>query len=453
VPEQGEGEGEGERERERVRSRSTVPRVITFADVEQARKRIRDRVYLSPCAHSETLSRKTGTKCWLKLENLQMTGSFKERGACNKLSAMSAEERARGVVCASAGNHAQGIAYHAARLGIQATIVMPEATPLIKVQSTKEFAATPPEGGVPATPARLVMHGASYDEAYEEALRIQAAEGLVFVHPFDDDLVMAGQGTIGLELMEQNPYLEAVVVAVGGGGLIAGVATAIKETNPRIKIYGVETAAIPSMKEALTHGAPVTVPAARTIAEGIAVRRAGQRTLALVQKYVDDIVTVDEEEIAEAILILLEREKTVAEGAGAAPLAALLHHRLPLAGKKVAAIICGGNIDVNVVSRIIERGLVKSGRMVRMHVIIPDVTGSLAKLTALLAEGHANVVQIHHDRTFASESGFGLSEAVVELVLEVRGEDHSADIRARLRAAGYTDISAHRLPGETGRGP
>jgi threonine dehydratase len=397
--------------------------VIAFADVERARKRIGDSVFLSPCAYSESLSRATRTKCWLKLENLQMSGSFKERGACNKLLGLTAEERAKGVVCASAGNHAQGVAYHATRLGIDATIVMPEATPLNKVESTRGFGGT------------IVLSGASYDDAYEEALRIQRREGRVFVHPFDDDLVMAGQGTIGLELLEQNPYLEAIIVPVGGGGLAAGVSVAIKETNPRIKVYGVETSAIASMKAALEAKAPVTLPAARTIAEGIAVRRAGDRTLPVVAKYVDDIALVDEEEIAEAILMLLEREKTVAEGAGAAPLAAILHDRLPVEGKRIAVVVSGGNIDVNVVSRIIERGLVKSGRMVRLEVKIPDSTGSLAKLTRLLADAGANIIQIHHDRTF---SNMELSDAVVELVLETRGFGHVGDVRSALVRGGYT---------------
>ncbi len=397
--------------------------MISFADIEAARKRIAGSIFLSPCAYSEMLSRATDTKLWLKLENLQMTGSFKERGACNKLMAMPAEDRARGVICASAGNHAQGVAYHAQRLGIDATIVMPEVTPLVKVQSTRSFGA------------RILLHGANYDEAYEKAKEIEAAEKRIFVHPFDDDLVMAGQGTMGLELLEQNPYIEAVIVAIGGGGMAAGVAVAIKETNPRIKVYGVETSVIPSMKVALEAGAPVTVPAARTIAEGIAVRRAGDRPYEVVKKYVDDIVLVDEEEIAEAILTLLEKEKTVAEGAGAAPLAALLHKRIPaILGKKVAVIVSGGNIDVNVISRIIERGLVKSGRIVRFTVTISDMTGSLARLTRLVAEAKASVVQIHHDRTFATSE---LNEAVVELVLETRGFPHVEEVREALVAGGY----------------
>ncbi len=400
--------------------------VITLADVEQAQKRIGESVFCSPCAYTETLSRATGAKCWLKLENLQMTGSFKERGACNKLGALSLEERGRGIICASAGNHAQGVAYHAARLAIDATIVMPETTPLIKVQSTRKFLGDH---------GRVVMHGASYDEAFAEALRIQATDARIFVHPFDDDLVMAGQGTIGLELLAQAPFLEAVVVAIGGGGLAAGIAVALKEKNPKIKVYGVETAQFPSMKEALAAHRPVTIPVARTIAEGIAVRRAGDRTFEVVRRYVDDIVVVDEEEIAASILMLLENEKTVAEGAGAAPLAALLHQHLPIAsGTKVVLVVGGGNIDVNVISRIIERGLVKSGRLVRLVVTVSDTAGSLARLTATIAETRASIVQIHHDRAFAQTD---LSEAVVEVVLETRGFDHVSEVRDRLLLAGY----------------
>ncbi len=397
--------------------------MVTFHDVEQARARIRESVYLSPCAYSEMLSRTTGTKCWLKLENLQMTGSFKERGACNKLLAMPAEERAKGVVCASAGNHAQGVAYHASRLGIDATIVMPEGTPLMKVQGTRNFGA------------RVIMHGRGYDEADEEARRIRDVEGRAFVHAFDDDGVIAGQGTIGLELLEQNPYLEAVVIPIGGGGLAAGIALTIKETNPKVKIYGVESKAAPCMRAALDANALVTVPAVRTIAEGIAVRRASERTFELVRQYLDDIVLVDEEEIAEAILVLLEREKTVAEGAGAAPLAALLNSRIPLQGKKVCLVVSGGNIDVNVISRVIERGLVKSGRMVRLLVTIPDAPGVLARIAGAIGECSANILQIYHDRTFGRP---GLGEAVLEVVLETRGFEHAEQVKARLIADGYT---------------
>ncbi len=400
--------------------------MIAFADIELARQRIQHRVAVTPCSYSERLSQMTGCKVWLKFENLQMTGSFKERGACNKLLSLSEEERARGIVCASAGNHAQGVAFHAARLNIDATIVMPEGTPVVKVQSTREFLGSH---------GRVILAGANFDEACERAAVICNAENRIFVHAFDDDLVIAGQGTIGLELLEQNPYLEAVVVAVGGGGLIGGVAVAIKETNPRIKVYGVETEVLPSMSQAIAANAPVTVPAARTIAEGIGVRAVSTRTLELVKRYVDGVVTVDEEEIARAILLLLEREKTVAEGAGAAPLAALVGGHLPnLAGKKVGLIVCGGNIDVNVISRIIERGLVRSGRMVRLEVRISDMAGSLARLTTQLGGLHASIIEIHHDRTFSNAA---LNETMVDVMLETRGFEHVEEIVKSLADAGY----------------
>ncbi len=397
-----------------------IARVISFADIERARARIGDAVVLSPCAESIPISQLAGARVFLKLENLQMTGSFKERGACNKILCLTEDERRRGVIAASAGNHAQGVAYHASRLGVSAKIVMPEGTPLIKVQSTRSL------GG------EVIFHGASYDDAAEHAATIEQAEGRVYVHPFDDPLIMAGQGTIGLELLEQNPYLDAVVVAIGGGGLAAGVAVAIKETNPKIKVYGVETKALPSMKAALEAHGPVTLPPGRTIADGISVKRAGKETLAVIERYLDDIALVEEEEIAEAILVLLEREKTVAEGAGAAPLAAVLHKRLPVEGKKVAVVISGGNIDVNFMARIIERGLAHRGRLARLRVRVPDVAGSLAGLLGIIAKTRANVVEIHHDRAFDIDVG----DCAVELVLETRGFDHIDALKRAMDEAG-----------------
>jgi threonine dehydratase len=396
--------------------------VIGVADIEAARARIRDAVFMSPCAYSETFSKLTGSKVFFKLENLQMTGSFKERGALNKVLQLGAAERAAGVIAASAGNHAQGVAYHATRQGIHAQIVMPETTPLNKVSSTAAY------GG------EVILHGNNYDEALEEAKRRCAADGLTFIHAFDDEAVIAGQGTIGLELIEQNPYLETVVVPIGGGGLIGGIACAVKETNPRIRVIGVQTARVPSMKAALEAGSPVTLPAATTIAEGIAVRRAGELTLPLVARYVDEIVTVDEEEIANAILLLLEREKTVAEGAGAAPLAALVQRKLSLAGKKTALVIAGGNIDVMFLSHIIGRGLVKDGRLMRFRVRMPDHAGALARVTGLVAEQRANVVEIDHDRAYY---GANPGESVVEVTVQTRGADHIATLMAALEAAGY----------------
>jgi len=396
--------------------------MITIADIEAARTRIRDSIFVSPCAFSETFSSLTGNRVFFKLENLQMTGSFKERGALHKILRLSEEERRRGVIAASAGNHAQGVAYHATRNGVSATIVMPVATPLIKVTSTKGYGA------------KVVLHGVNYDEAYEEACRLSSAEDRVFVRAFDDELIIAGQGTVGLELLEQNPYLDAVVVPIGGGGLISGIAIALKETNPKIRVIGVQTAVLPSMRAALSAGAPVLVPAATTIADGIAVRRAGDLTLPIVQKYVDDVVTVDEEEIANAILLLLEREKTVAEGAGAAALAALVQGKTGLAGKKVGVLVSGGNIDVTLLARIIERGLVKDGRMARMRVHVPDHPGALHRLTGLIAEQRANILSIDHNRAFGKVT---LGETAVDCILETRGPEHIQAITDALAGAGY----------------
>jgi len=400
--------------------------MINLNDIQSALRRIRSAIYLSPCALSATFSESTANQVYLKLDNLQRTGAFKERGALNKLLSLSAEERAQGVIAASAGNHAQGVAYHAGKLGIRAQIFMPLTTPLIKVSATRGFGAD------------VVLHGANYDEAFEESLRRSQAEHLTFVHAFDDDAVIAGQGTIGLELLEQHPDLEAVVVPIGGGGLIGGIACALKESSSpskrKIQVFGVQPSRLPSMKVAVAEGKPVTLAAATTIADGIAVRRAGERTLPLVQKYVDDIVTVEEEEIANAILLLLEREKTLAEGAGAAAIAALVNRKLPLVGKKVAVLVCGGNIDVTLLSRIIERGLVKDGRLVRLRVHLPDYPGALNRLTSILAQHRANIVETDYDRAY---HGVNLGETAIEITMETRGPDHIAEIISALGAAGY----------------
>lgn len=394
---------------------------VTFEDIEDARRLIRPWVYESPCALSQTLSTLTGTRCHLKLENLQMTGSYKERGALNRLARLTPEEAGRGVIAFSAGNHAQGVAYHAQRLGIDATIVMPLYTPLVKVTSTRRYGA------------HVILFGESAAEARTESYRIAAEEGRTYIHPFDDPWVVAGQGTVGLELLEQNPYLDAVVVPVGGGGLIAGLALAMKETNPRIKIYGVESEAMASMRASLQAGHLVEVPSRRTLAEGIAVARVGDIPFQLCQRYVDDVVTVDDEEIASAVLTLLEVEKTVVEGSGAAALAAVVNGHLPVAGKKIALVLTGGNIDVNMLARIIERGLVKDGRMVRLAARVIDAPGALAKLTALIAELGGNILQINHERAFARGP---LGVSLVEVTLEARGHDHIKEIVTGLMSAG-----------------
>jgi threonine dehydratase len=395
---------------------------VTLASIEAARGRIRSAIYCSPCQMSHDLSASTGQRIYLKLENLQRTGAFKERGALNKLLTLTPGEKQRGVITASAGNHAQGVAYHASRLGIRTEIVMPLATPLVKVSATRGFGS------------EVILHGENYDEACDEALRRHALEQLTLVHPFDDLDVIAGQGTIALELMEQVPDLEAVVVPVGGGGLIGGIACAIKETNPKIRVIGVQTERLASMVRAVEAGQPVTLPSQATIADGIAVRRAGERTFPLVQRYVDELVTVDEEEIANAILVLLEKEKTLAEGAGAAALAALLQDKTSLHGRRTAVLVCGGNIDVSLLAKIIERGLVKDGRLFRVRVYLLDRPGALRQLTAVLADRQANIVETLHNRSYY---GVNLGETVIDITLETRGAAHIESISEALRELGY----------------
>jgi threonine dehydratase len=395
---------------------------VRVADVEAARTRLAGVIYETPCAYSQSLSDLTGTRVFVKLENLQMTGSFKERGAANVLLQLSSEERRRGVATASAGNHGLAVAFHAARLGIAAVIVMPEWAPLTKVLSARRQGA------------EVVLHGDNYDEAYARAREIEAARRLVFVHPFDDPRVIAGQGTIGLELAAQVPDLDAALVPVGGGGLVSGLAVALKSRLPAAEVIGVQADEIAAMKAALGAGGRVTVAPAPTIADGIAVRRVGEHTLPLARQWVDQVVSVSEEEIANAILLLLEIEKTVVEGAGAVPLAALVNKKVALAGKTVALVLSGGNIDVNLVSRIIERGLVKDGRLVRLAVMVRDRPGQLARLTALVAEMRANVLHILHDRAFSRAR---LGETEVELTLETSGREQIEAVKRHLTEAGY----------------
>ncbi|HUZ94173.1 MAG TPA: threonine ammonia-lyase [Edaphobacter sp.] len=395
---------------------------ISLADVQAARERLRGSIYYSPCPHSQMLSALTGQQIYLKLENLQMTGAFKERGALNRIAMLTPEQAARGVVAASAGNHAQGVAYHATKRGIRSVIVMPLATPLVKVTATRNFGA------------HIVLHGANYDEAYEEATRICTAEGMTFIHPFDDPLVMAGQGTIGLELLEQVPELQAVVVPIGGGGLIGGIACAIKESRPDIRVIGVQTSRLPSMAEAVRQHHPVTLDSATTIADGIAVRRAGEVTFPVIEKYVDEIVTVDEDEIASAILVLLEREKTLAEGAGATALAALIQKKTTLQSEHTAVIVSAGNIDVTLLSRIIERGLVQDGRLIRLRIHLLDKPGALAELTRLIADHRANIVDTLHNRAYY---GVNLGDTVIDITMETRGREQVEELLAALTAEGY----------------
>ena len=396
--------------------------MIQLSDIHSALDRIRADIRVSPCPHSETFSGVTQNSIFLKLDNQQRTGAFKERGALNKLLMLNTQERARGVIAASAGNHAQGVSYHAGRHGIRARIVMPLPTPLTKVSATRGYGA------------EVVLSGANYDEAYGKAIELSEQDQLTLIHAFDDDAVIAGQGTIGLEILSQHPDIEAVVSPIGGGGLIGGIACAVKETNPKVRVYGVQPARLPSMKVAVEKGKPVTLEAAKTIADGIAVRRAGEKTLPLVQKYVDDIVTVEEEEIANAILLLLEREKTLAEGAGAAAVAAMLNRKLQLRDKRVAVLVCGGNIDVTLLARIIERGLVKDGRLVRLRVHLPDYPGALHRLTGILADHRANIVETAYDRAY---HGVTLGDTAIDITMETRGPEHISELLSALIAAGY----------------
>ena len=395
---------------------------VTLATVREARARIGGAIYFSPCPLSPSISETSGQPVYLKLENLQRTGSFKERGALNKLLTLSSKDRQRGVIAASAGNHAQGVAFHAKNNGIAAKIVMPVMTPLVKVNATKGYGA------------HVVLHGDGYDEAYAEARRLAEREQLAFVHPFDDAAVISGQGTIGLELLEQVPDLEAVVVPIGGGGLISGIACAVKESKPSVRIVGIQAARMPSMLEALKAHQPTTIASNPTIADGIAVRRSGERTLQLIEKYVDDVVAVEEEEIASGILTLLEREKMLAEGAGAAAVAALLHQKAKLQNKKTVALVCGGNIDVTLLSRIIQRGLVKDARLVRLQIHLSDRPGSLHQLTKIIAGHHANIVELQFDRAYY---GVSLGDTLIDVTLETRGKDQIQRILEALVEAGY----------------
>lgn len=389
---------------------------VTLEKIQAARARLSGRVISTPCRASMRLGERHGNPVYLKLESLHPTGSFKERGACNRLLLLSDEERARGVIAASAGNHAQAVARHAAALGIVATVVMPETTPLVKVTSARRLGA------------EVVLHGQSYDEASERALELVRDEGLTLIHPFDDPEVIAGQGTVGLEILEQVPDVDAVIVPTGGGGLLAGVGVAIKALAPHVRVYGVESRTFPGMKQAVEQSSPPPILGGKSIADGIAVRRVGALTRSIVARTADGVVLVDEEEIAEAILLLLEADKTVAEGAGAVGVAAVVHGRIPPA-RSLVVIVSGGNIDVNLISRVIERGLVQTGRTARFRVVLPDVAGALAELASVVAKLRANILEIQHDRAFA---GVELGQTLVELVVETRGHDHVAELRTEL---------------------
>ena len=393
---------------------------ISIDDIRAAAETIRDSVVETPCVRSRTLSEITGVDLSLKLENLQFTGSFKDRGALVKLLALTDAERERGVIAMSAGNHAQAVACHAQRLGIAATIVMPRYTPNIKTEHTRRFGA------------EVILHGEILAEAGELARQLAAQRGLTLVHPYDDPQVIAGQGTIALEMLDACPDLEVLIIPIGGGGLIAGCATAAKAIKPDIEIIGVETRRFPSMQQALAGQQPKC--GKTTLADGIAVKIPGRLTLPVVRELVDRIHLVDEADIEAAVLLLMEVEKLVAEGAGATGLAAVLANRESLAGRKVGLVISGGNIDLPVLSTIIQRGLVHTGRLVRIQVDMRDIPGMLAEVSACIGNTGANIVQVSHQRTFTT---LPVQLVMVEFMLQTRGSEHVSEIMDALKDDGY----------------
>jgi threonine dehydratase len=397
--------------------------MLSLDDVLDARPRVEAVARRTPLEYSHTFSRMTGAAVHLKLENLQRTGSFKIRGATNRIATLSAAEREAGVVTASAGNHAQGVALAATRSGVDATIVMPEFAPVSKVNATRRY------GG------RVILHGVDYSEAQAEAHAIEAAEGRTYVHAFDDPAVMAGQGTLGLEIVEDCPDVETVVVGVGGGGLIAGIATAVTAQSPETRVVGVQAEGASSLAESLRKGEVVERDAVDTIADGIATRRVGDRPFEVIRERVDEVVTVSDEEIAMAVTHLLERSKTLVEGAGAVPLAAVLAEAFDYDDEEVIVpALCGGNIDLNVLTTVLMRGLVETGRYLRIRTVLKDRPGALLHLAEVLVAHRTNIHAIHHDRT---SKDVAMNAAEVELDLETRGEEHVADLLADLRDHGY----------------
>lgn len=394
--------------------------MIDYNDIIQAAQRLQGQLLNTPCVASKTLSDITGAQVFLKFENLQFTASFKERGACNKLAQLTPEQSARGVIAMSAGNHAQGVAYHAQRLGLRAVIVMPRYTPGVKVERTRGFGA------------EVILHGDTLDDARAHALALAESQGLCFIHPYDDEAIVAGQGTVALEMLDEVPDLDTLVIAVGGGGLIAGMATVAKARKPQMEVVGVQTTRFPAMFNAVkgTHHPQ----GSSTIAEGIAVGSPGRIPQEIIKSRVDDLVLVDEGDIEQALVMLLEVEKTLVEGAGAAGLAALLKYPERFKGKRVGLVLCGGNIDPLLLASIIERGMVRAGRLARIRVSARDVPGSLARITAMVAEAGANIDEVHHQRAFTTLS---VQNAEIELVVQTRGHAHVTEVLEVLRQAGF----------------
>ena len=398
--------------------------MLSLAAIREARDRIADVARVTPIEYSHTFSERTGAAVHLKLENFQRTGAFKIRGALNRITTLSDAEQAAGVVTASAGNHAQGVALAATRAGVDATIVMPEHAPISKVKATRSYGA------------RVVLDGVDYEEAQARAHEIEREEGRTYVHAFDDEMVMAGQGTIGLEIVSQQPDVETVIVPIGGGGLIAGIATAIKAQQPDVRVIGVQAEGAASVAESLAAGEIRERDSVDTVADGIATRSVGTQPFAIIQERVDEVVTVSDEEIALAITLLLQRSKTLVEGAGAVALSALLEGRFEYDDDEVIVpALCGGNIDMNVLTTVILRGMIQLGRYLKIRTVLPDQPGALEGLIEIIADKGANIYEIHHER---ASREVGMSDTSVELELETHGPDHAADLLATVRDAGYT---------------
>ena len=394
--------------------------VLTLDEVRAAARRLQGEVIETPCLVSRTLSTMAGCEVYLKFENLQFTASFKERGALNKMAQLAEAERSAGVLAVSAGNHAQGVAYHAQRMGIPATIVMPRFAPAVKVDNTRRFGAT------------VVLEGDTFDDARTHGLALAQERGLTVVHPYDDLAVAAGQGTVALEMLAQQPQIDTLLVAIGGGGLIAGMATAARALKPGLEVYGVQTERFPAVWNAV-HG-QARDSAQATIADGIAVKSPGAVTLPVIRQQVKDVLLVGEDDIEQAILTLLEIEKTVVEGAGGVGLAALMKHRERFAGRKVGLVLCGGNIEPLVLAEIIQRGMVKSGRLARLRLDVRDVPGALADVATLLGRLGANIDEVQHQRAFSSLS---VERAQIEVVVQTRGVAHIEQVLAAMREQGY----------------
>ena len=398
--------------------------MIDIASIQTARENLRGQVLKTPFTLSRTLSDIFGAEIWLKFENLQFTASFKERGALNRMLTLSDDERAKGVIAVSAGNHAQGVAYHAQRMGVPAVIVMPRFTPTVKVANTRRFGA------------EVVLAGDTFDDAKAHGYELAQARGLIMIHPYDDEAVISGQGTVALEMLEDQPQLDTLVIAIGGGGLISGVATAAKALKPGIEIVGVQTERFPSMYAAVKG---VSMPQGLyTIAEGIAVKSPGALTQPIVSRLVDQIELVSESDIEHAIVVLLEIEKTVLEGAGAAGLAALLRAQEAgsdrFKGKRIGLVLTGGNIDPLMLGELIERGMVRAGRLARIRVDLRDLPGALAHATKLIADAQANITEVHHQRAFTS---LPVRNVEVDFVLQTRGPEHILEVIDILNAAGF----------------